>query len=473
MTESNRPWGASVKTMVEVAKRAAFNAGQIVVMGFLLGNVVGTILLMLPISSAVEGSTDLLTAAFTSVSALSLTGLTVVDTATHWSWFGQAVILLLIKVGGFGIMALGSLIGLMFTQKLSFKTRLTSTSEQQALGLDDFRHLLIRLFQISFWIETVLTVILTLDFWLRYKEDFGLALWHGFFHSISAFNNAGFSIYEGSLMRFVSDPIVLLSISTAAVIGGLGFPVLIELSRRLIRRLKLATFRPAELGVRLSLNARIVLLFSASLLLIGMIVTGALEWSNANTLANLSFGDKLLNSYFASVMARNNGYNALDYSGFERETLIFTEGLMFIGGGSAGTSGGLRITTFAVLIYIVIAEIRGDARVNTGTRRLSVSVQRTAVALTMLSIIWVAAMVMAMQLITDFNTDQILFEVISAFGTCGLSTGITPDLPPAGKIMLMVMMFTGRIGLVLVASSLAKRIRPMAYKLPKERPLIG
>jgi Trk-type K+ transport system membrane component len=266
---------------------------------------------------------------------------------------------------------------------------------------------------------------------------------------------------------------VLFSISTAAVIGGLGFPVVIELSRRLIQRLKLASFRAADVGARFSLNTRIVLTFSVILLFLGTVATASLEWGNPGTLGTLSFWDKLNNSYFASVMARNNGFNALDYSEFHRETLIFTEGLMFIGGGSAGTSGGLRITTFAVLIYIVIAEIRGDSRVNTGTRRLSVSVQRTAVALTMLSIIWVAAMVMAMQLITDFNTDQILFEVISAFGTCGLSTGITPDLPPAGKIMLMVMMFTGRIGLVLVASSLAKRIRPMTYKLPKERPLIG
>lgn len=459
--------------MVQMAKRAAFNAGQIVVVGFLIGNIIGTVLLMLPISSTAPGSTDLLTAAFTSVSALSLTGLTVVDTATHWTGFGHLVILLLIKVGGFGIMALGSLLVLMLTQKISFKTKLTSTSEQKALGLDDFRHLLIRLFQISLVIEVLLTVILTLNFWLAHGEEFGEALWHGFFHALSAFNNAGFSTFEGSLTRFQSDPVVLYAISTAAIIGGLGFPVLIELSRRLIRRIKLMSFSTADLSVKFSLNTRIVLTFSGILLLIGTVFTGFLEWNNPQTLGAMNTWDKLMNAYFASVMSRNNGFNALDYSQFEPETLIFTEALMFIGGGSAGTSGGLRITTFAVLIYIVIAEIRGDSRVNTGTRRLSVSVQRTAVALTMLSIIWVAVMVMALQLITDFNTDQILFEVISAFGTCGLSTGITPDLPPVGKIMLMVMMFTGRIGLILVATALGKRIHPVTYKLPKERPLIG
>ena len=459
--------------MIETAQRLRFNAGQIVVLGFLIGNVVGTVLLLLPISSVVPGSTDLMTASFTSVSALSLTGMTVVETATHWSLFGQLVILGLIKVGGFGIMAMGSLLGMLLTQKLSLKTKLTSSSEQQALGLDDFGHLLIRLFQISFWIETTLTTVLTLQFHFAYGEDWLQAFWHGLFHSVSAFNNAGFSIYEGNLVRFASDPLVLLAISTAAVVGGLGFPVLIELSRRVIRRLNLATFRLTDLGFRLSLNARIVLTFSASLLLIGMIFTAFLEWSNPGTLGGLSTTNKLVNSYFASAMARNNGYNALDYSQMNRETLIGTEVLMFIGGGSAGTSGGLRITTFAVLIFIVIAEIRGDSRVNTGTRRLGASVQRTAVALTILAIGWVAANVIAFQLLTDFNTDQILFEVISAFGTCGLSTGITSQLPVAAKILLMLMMFTGRIVLVLVASALAKRARPLTYTLPKERPLIG
>lgn len=459
--------------MAETTKRLAFNAGQLVVLGFLVGNVIGTILLMLPISSAAPGSADPLTASFTSVSALSLTGLTVVDTATYWSPFGQFVIIALIKIGGFGVMAVGSLLVLMLTQKVSFKTKLTSTAEQKALGLDDFRHLLVRLFQISFAIEGTLAIILSLHFWLNYKEEVPEAIWHGVFHSVSAFNNAGFSTFEGGLLRFVADPLVLYTVSSAAIIGGLGFPVLIELSRRLIRRLRLATFRAADLGYRLSLNARIVLQFSVALLVIGAVFTASIEWNNPGTLGPLGFWDKIHNAWFASAMARNNGYAALDYSQFNRETLLGTDILMFIGGGSAGTSGGLRIATFAVLIYILLAEIRGDSRVNAGNRRLGVSVQRTAVALTTLSIVWVAGMVVAMQLITDFSTDQILFEVLSAFGTCGLSTGITPELPPPAKIMLMVMMFTGRIGLVLVATALARRAHPMTYKLPKERPLIG
>ena len=459
--------------MEKTAKRFAFNAGQIVVLGFLIGNVVGTALLMLPISSNKPGSTDLLTASFTSVSALSLTGLGVVDTHVHWSIFGQAVIALLIQVGGFGVMAVGSLLVLLLTQKISFHTKLTSTKEQSALGLDDFRTLLLRLFQISVVIELTLTVVLALNFWLNHDVPLPEALWHGLFHSISAFNNAGFSSFEGGLLRFASDPIVLYSISTVAIIGGLGFPVLIELSRRLIKRLRLANFRPAELGSRLSLTSRIVIQFSAILLVAGAIFTAVIEWNNPGTLGPLGVWDKIANSWFASAMSRTNGFAALDYGQFNKETLLGTDILMFIGGGSAGTSGGLRITTFAVLIFVVVAEIRGDSRVNAGNRRLGVSVQRTAVALAMLSIFWVAAFVMIIQLITDFDTDQILFEVISAFSTCGLSTGITPLLPPAAKIMLMIMMFIGRIGLVLVASSLAQRLRPMTYKLPKERPLIG
>ena len=458
--------------MAESTKRLAFNAGQLVVLGFLIGNVIGTILLMLPISST-SGSADPLTASFTSVSALSLTGLTVVETATYWSGFGHFVILALINIGGLGVMAVGSLLVVMFTQQVSFKTKLTSTAEQKALGLDDFRHLLVRLFQISLAVEGALAIILSLHFWLNYKIELGEAIWQGVFHSISSFNNAGFSTFEGGLARFVEDPLVLYTVSSAAIIGGLGFPVLIELSRRLIRRLRLASFRAADLGNRLSLNARIVLQFSVALLIIGTVFTAAVEWNNPGTLGPLSIWDKLHNSWFASAMARNNGFSTLDYSEFNRETLLGTDILMFIGGGSAGTSGGLRIATFAVLIYILIAEARGDSRVNAGNRRLAVSVQRTAVALTTLSIVWVAAMVVALQLMTNFSTDQILFEVLSAFGTCGLSTGITPLLPPPAKIILMVMMFTGRIGLVLVATALARRAHPMTYKLPKERPLIG
>lgn len=454
-------------------RRRGFNAAQVVVFGFLGGNVIGTLLLLLPVSSAKPGTTDLLTASFTSVSALSLTGLTVVDTATHWSTFGQVIILVLIKVGGFGIMALGSLLGLVLTQRVSLKTKLSSGAEQQALGLDDFSHVLTLLFYTSAAIELSLTAVLTSTFMWGYGESFPEALWHGFFHSISAFNNAGFSTFPGSLTRFATDPVVLLPIASAAILGGLGFPVLIEITRRALRRLRIVTRRTVGLAPRLSLTTKIVLIFSAVLLAGGALYIGFAEWQNPNTIGDMTVGSKILNSFFASTMARNNGFNAVDYAHMTRETLVGTDVLMFIGGGSAGTSGGLRITTFAVLIFIVIAEIRGDNRVNTGSRRLGVSVQRTAVVLTVMSLAGVVAAVIFMQVITGYSTDQIVFEVISAFGTCGLSTGITPTLPVAAKIMLMVMMFTGRIGLVLVATALARRARPMTYTLPKERPLIG
>jgi Trk-type K+ transport system membrane component len=462
-----------MQTSLGNTKRAGLTASQIVVFGFLVVNVIGTTLLSLPIASVKAGSTDLLTAAFTSVSSLSLSGFTVVNTATHWSTFGQVVILALIKIGGFGIMALGSLLGMVLTHRVSFKTKLTSTEETQALGLDDFGRLLIRVFQISAAIEITLTLLLTLQLHYNYKEDWGDALWHGFFHAISAFNNAGFTTYDDGLMRFVSDPLVLLLISTAVVIGGLGFPVIIELSRRVIRRLRLATFRAAELGLRMSLTAKITLSFSAALLALGTIFIGLAEWNNPETIGRLGTTDKIVNAFVASVMSRNAGFNALDYGELTRESWLGTEVLMFIGGGSAGTSGGLRITTFAVLIYIVIAEIRGDERVNVGTRRLGVSVQRTAVSLAMLGIAVVLAGVIALELLTDLPTDKIVFEVVSAFGTCGLSTGITADLPDAGKVVLMILMFVGRIGLVLVATALAQRTKNLSYRLPKERPLIG
>jgi Trk-type K+ transport system membrane component len=225
--------------------------------------------------------------------------------------------------------------------------------------------------------------------------------------------------------------------------------------------------------VHLSLTARLTLSFSLVLLVLGTLFMALLEWNNPDTLGNLSTTDKLVNAFLASVMARNAGFSAIDYSALTRESWLGTEILMFIGGGSAGTSGGLRITTFAVLIYIVIAEIRGDDRVTVGARRLGVSVQRTAVSLAMLGSFTVFAGILALELMTDLPTDRIIFEVVSAFGTCGLSTGITADLPEGAKIVLMIQMFAGRIGLVLFATALAQRMKKLSYRLPKERPLIG
>jgi trk system potassium uptake protein len=453
--------------------RRGLSASQIVVLGFVVGNLIGTALLLLPIASTKPGSTDLLTAAFTSVSALSLTGLSVVDTGIHWSFFGQAVIALLIKVGGFGIMAMGSLLGFVLTQKVSFKTKLTSTEEQKAIGLENFGRLLIRVFQISASIELTLTAILTFQFHFTYGEDWGSALWHGFFHGISAFNNAGFSNYEGGLVRFVSDPLVLLSVSFAVVAGSLGFPVLTELYRRAVYRFAKANKDDSQLGPQFSLTAKFTLVFSFALLVSGTVYFALLEWNNPGSLGLLNSVDKVVNAFTASAMSRTAGFNALDYAQMTPESWLGSDILMFIGGGSAGTSGGLRVTTFAVLIYMVIAEIRADDRVNVGTRRLGVSVQRTAVALASLSLAVVLAGVVSLQLMTDLETDKIVFEVISAFGTCGLTTGITATLPDGAKLVLMTLMFVGRIGLLLVATALAQRSKTLSYRLPKERPLIG
>ncbi len=443
------------------------------VFGFLAGNIIGTLLLMLPIASVTPGSTDWLIASFTSVSSLSVTGLGVVNTATHWSLFGQAVILVLIKVGGFGIMAMGSLLGTLFIRKVSLKTKLNSTEETQALGLSDFRGLLLRVFQISVGIELAIAAILTVHFHLNYDQSLPEAAWNALFHSVASFNNAGMSIYEDSLMSFVRDPLVLLSLSFAVVVGGLGFPVLIELARRFKNRLVRRSNSLDGLSLHWSLTARLTVLFTLILLVAGTVFIGIIEWGNPGTLGPLSDADKLVNAFVASVMARTAGFNAVDYAQMHSESWIFTDILMFIGGGSAGTSGGLRITTFAVLIYLVIAEIRGDDRVNVGARRIAVSVQRNAVALAMLASTIVVTGVIAIELMTELPTDKIVFEVISAFGTVGLSTGITADLPDAAQIVLMVLMFVGRIGLVLVATALAHRVHQLPYRLPKERPLIG
>ena len=205
----------------------------------------------------------------------------------------------------------------------------------------------------------------------------------------------------------------------------------------------------------------------------GAVYVGLLEWNNPATLGQFDVGTKILNSFTASVQPRTAGFNALDISQMYPETWMGMDVLMFIGGGSAGTAGGIKVTTAAILIFIVLTEIRGDTAVNVGKRRLPRSIQRQALTIVLLSALAVASSVVVLSLITDFSTDQLLFEVISAFATVGLSTGITGQLPELAQLLIIAIMFTGRIGTVAVASALAARVRHAHFEYPKERPTIG
>jgi Trk-type K+ transport system membrane component len=281
------------------------------------------------------------------------------------------------------------------------------------------------------------------------------------FHAVGAFNNAGFSLHPDGLVRYVRDPVTCLTLSTAVVVGGLGFPVVFELAR--------SWRRPRTWSV----GTRVTVVLTLALLVVGAVGVLLAESGNAGTLGPLSTPDKVVAALFASVMTRSGGLNTVDLGAMRPETLFLSDGLMFIGGGSAGTAGGIKVTTFGLLAYVLWAEVRGDPDVEVGRRRVPGTNQRQALAVALLGVGLVAASTLLLDALTDVPFERVLFEAISAFGTVGLSTGITADLPPGAQTLLVVLMFVGRLGPLTLASGLALRQRARRHRLPEERTIVG
>lgn len=400
-------------------------------------------------------------ALFTSVSAVCVTGLITVDTPTFWTPVGHAVILGLIQVGGFGIMSLGTLLALMLGKRIGLHEQLVAQSETHALNLGDVRDVLFRVARIMLLFEGATALFLTGRFWLTYHEDPATALWHGVFHAVSAFNNAGFALYSDNLISFVDDPWVIIPICLAVIAGGLGFPVLIELRRQ---------------GLRLrswTVHTRLTVYGTLALLTLGTVMFATFEWNRQETLGGFSRGGKLLAALAGGVFPRTAGFNSIDYGAAAPETLLVTDILMFIGGGSAGTAGGIKIATFLVLGYAIWNEIRGNEQVNIAHRSISSPVMRQALSVALLGVAAVIIGTLLLLSFTDHSLDDVLFETTSAFGTVGLSTGITAGLPVNAQLVLIVLMFLGRIGTITVSTALALSLRPRLFRLPEERPIIG
>jgi trk system potassium uptake protein len=439
----------------------ARHPSQLVVAGFAAAILVGTALLALPVSRAGDGGASILAALFTSTSAVTVTGLVVVDTPTYWSPFGHAVLAALIQIGGFGIMAMTSLLALIVVRRLGLRTRLLAQFETGALQLGDVRQVLLGVASLTLAFEVLATGLITARLWISYDYPFGTALWHGVFHAVSAFNNAGFALYSDSLVRFVSDAWIVLTVCLALVAGGLGFPVWLEL-RRLWRFPR-----------RWSLHTKITLTATAALIVAGIGAVLASEWDNEETLGGLPLHGKLLAGVFQGVAPRTAGFNTVDYAAVEPETLLVTDMLMFVGGGSAATTGGIKVTTFAVLLLMAIAEFRGDPHVTAFRRRIPGHAQRQALAIAFAAANAVVLGTLALMTVSELRLGPALFEVMSAFGTVGLSTGITAELAPAGQAILIALMFLGRVGPHTLGVALVLRERPRLHSLPEERPLIG
>ncbi len=468
---------------------------------------IGTLLLLLPRMTTDGQRASLGDALFTAVSAGCVTGLNVVDTATYWTPLGQLVILLLIQVGGFGIQALGTLLGLMLNRRMGLASRLAAQTETAALTPGDVRSILNALAVITVVVESVVAVLLTARFLVAYDMGLADAAWSALFHSVSAFNNAGFALASDSLMSYGTDPYILLPIALAVVIGGLGFLVVLELytrataghsliphrhhvrmsvedvirrGRELARRsrYRLGDSHPERFGfanpIPLSLHTRLMLTGTAILMIGGFLGFLLLEWRNPSTLGQLPWWQKAWQALFSGgITPRTAGFNTIDYSLARSETRFLTDGLMFTGSGSGSTAGGVKVTTLMVLAMAVLAEVRGHKEVNSLDRRIPDSAVRVAVAVVMVSFAAVMVGTMTLIVMTRLSLDLAMFEVISALATVGLSGGVTPFLSEPAQLLLVVLMLLGRIGPLTLASALTLRQVHRDYRLPEGRPLIG
>jgi trk system potassium uptake protein TrkH len=457
----------TIRQSVRRARRLRIRRGfrlhpaQAVAMGFAAAVIVGTLLLWLPPMTVEPGGTSFIDALFTATSAVCVTGLTVVDTEFHWSPLGHGVIALLIQLGGLGIMIFASLVGLVLARKMSVRARLNTAAEAKAVGYDDVRGLVRGIVLISFAIEGLTWMFLFPRFLFGYGYDPADAAWHALFHSVSSFNNAGFALYSNNMMDFVADPFICLPMSAAVILGGLGFPVIMQLRKEFTRPL------------HWTMNTRLVLWGTAVLLIAGWIYLTVVEWDNPDTFGPLDPAAKLLAGFYASVQARTAGFNSVDIGLMHDESWIAMDVLMFIGGGPAGTAGGIKVTTFAVLFFILLTELRGEGAVNIFGKRLSRAVHRQAITVVLIAVAAVVAATVVLMHITGLAADRVVFEAVSAFATVGLSTGITFDLHPAAEVVLVLLMFLGRIGPLTLGSAIALRERRILYELPKERPAIG
>jgi trk system potassium uptake protein TrkH len=434
---------------------------QVIVTAFAVAVAVGTGLLMLPIAREGPDSAPLLTALFTATSAVCVTGLIVVDTPVYWSAFGQVAILAMIQVGGFGIMTLASLVGLLISRRLGLRSRLIAAAETKHIGVGDMSRVIVGVIKASLLFEALTAVLLTARFALGYDEGLVRAIELGVFHAISAFNNAGFALFSDNLIGFAADPWICMPIAAAVIFGGIGFPVLFELRHRFLRP------RRWSLHTKLTIGMTVVLLISSTVFLL------LAEWGNPRTLGQLEPSDRFLSGFFNATMLRTAGFNSLDPGQLKSGTLLGSDVVMFIGGGSAGTAGGIKVTTFVLLLFVIWAEVRGDVEVSVLDRRIEPRVWRQALSVALFSVAAVVISAFVLVHMTQISFDAVLYESVSAFATVGLSTGITATLPPAGQLVLIALMFIGRLGPISLVSALALRERHRLYHVPEGRPLIG
>ncbi|GAB4339669.1 MAG: potassium transporter TrkG [Calditrichia bacterium] len=440
-----------------------FHPGQILMASFGFIILVGTGLLMLPRAVAAGESLSLIDALFTATSATCVTGLIVVDTGTHFSTLGQGIILALIQIGGLGLMTYASFFALVFRRQISLKEKsmLRDMLNYDSLGI--ISRLLTYTILLTLTIESIGAVLL---YFSRHLSNlpFGERLFSAIFHSISAFCNAGFSLYSDSFMSAQQDWLLLLTVCILIILGGLGFPVLVNIFR--------LNVLAGQTGLkRWSLQTKLVLISSGILLALGTVAF--LFFENGNTLSGMNTLEKLMHAFFQSVTTRTAGFNTVDIGMISVPTLLLFLMLMFIGASPGSTGGGIKTTTISVLLAAISSIIRGRNRVDLAKRNIPFIVVNRALVILLFSGVFIFVMLLILTVSENLPFLDILFETFSAFGTVGLSRGITPLLSDVGKVVIVITMFFGRLGALTISLALARPDQRAHFDYPSENIMVG
>lgn len=430
------------------------------ILGFLFAILLGAFILMMPFSLKEGEKLSFLSSLFTIVSAVCVTGLTVVDVSKVFSPAGDLVIIFFIQLGGLGVMTFSSILFLAMGKRMTFYERELLKEERNADSSGEISSFIKKLLLTVFIIESIGAIILTWEF--AKEMPINKAVFYGIFHSISAFCNAGFSLFSNNLEAYKANPIINLTIGYLITLGGIGFAVITSVIM-VIRR-----------GIdRFNLTSKVAIIISMILTFGGMILFFILEYSNSATLGDLNFIQKILASYFQSVTLRTAGFNTIPLGELRNSTIFMCCILMFIGASPGSTGGGIKTTTFGVILFYVIGIVKKKENVEIFNRRLDWEIMNRALAILVLAITYVSIVIMLMLIAENFSPEEIVFEVISAFGTVGLTLGITPDLSTFSKLLLIFTMFVGRLGPMTFALAIGETKKKALSKYPKENILVG
>lgn len=436
-----------------------FSPSQLIALTFVGLILAGALLLMLPIASTDGCSLSFVDALFTATSASCVTGLVVVDTGTYFSVFGQLVVIALIQLGGLGLVLFATLFSVVMRKKIDLQSRLNIQASLNQDELDGVVRMSIRIAKYTLAIEAFFGTVLA----LRFFPEYGLkGIYFGYWHAVSAFCNAGFDLFGHyqSLTAYVGDPVVNLSICLCIILGGLGFAVMRDV-------LKKRNFR------QLKLHSKLVLTSTAALIVVGTAVIAFLEWHNPGTLGKLSGSDAFWASFMQSVSPRTAGFNTIDLNALRIPTMIFIILLMFIGASPASTGGGIKTTTFALILLNISQVVRGRSECEIFGRRVGNDTIFQAFAITSMSLLWVTFATLLVTCLEDTSFLYALFEVVSAFATVGLSTGLSQHICTASKIILILSMYAGRVGFMTFALALTAQKPEKHIHYPKENIIIG